>query len=471
MKLRVASEDSLEPTCTFTFFDCLSSKSNEDLDTERRPAGTEREMRIMYQQPHLVPPMKLTVYDGLPSTPIPAPPSQLSQWVSHGKASLRSSLSIRRRPSSKPVISGPQPPLPFRREAQEFRPLELSIYMPNNRLSDLPEFDRLSFTDLGEIKLPPRALVRTKSDEFILHKVSMSPPPVKPASMIEQRRLSHFRPDTSSIVISASRPPSEYDALHSHPVSWASLPGLPPPAHLPVRSEPSVAILTPMQEEFSPPATSVTVDGVVLNFPKVVDRSSMSPTAPERTSSEVPAPAPVVPATTTRNFSKPSDMKSPAGYFHPNYQTQKRISQWLARRSHSSSISTTKSTSTSSSFAEHRRKRAQFYQLSATPPKPLSLWPRQHQRTMTESTVASTVDTDILSFETQSQADTSVTTATDLQSRSGTIRSVTKGGLRPIMSGVPDMPPSYAEFIKDTDDVLIKEIGGPLRSPGVGVAF
>ncbi|KAH0829577.1 hypothetical protein FOPE_10381 [Fonsecaea pedrosoi] len=483
MKSKVAPEDSLEPTCHFELFDCFFARNDEkELEKQPLPSGVEREMRIMYQQPHLVPPMKLTLFDGLPPTPTPPLPSQLSQWVSHGKASLRSSLSLRRQ-AAKPTISGPQPPLPvaqqlpFRRAAHEFRPLELSIYMPNNRLSDLPAFDRLSFTDGGDIKAPPRALVRTKSEEFLPHKVSLLPTPAKPASMIEQRRMSHIRPDTSSTVISMSRPPSEYDALHSHPVSWSSFPGLPPQIHFPgVRSEASVAILTPMQEEFSPPATSVAIGDTVLDFPRDLEAPAAQD---DRIPPEAPAPPPIVPSAPARNFSKPTDMNSPSGYFHPNYQTQKRISQWLAHRSHSSSISTTKSSSTSSSFAEHRRKRTQFYQLSApaaAPPKPLSLWPRQHHRTMTESTVASTIDTDILSCGDQSQTDaTSVTTMTagEWQGRSGPVRSVSKGGgtLRPIVSGVPDVPPCYAELIKDADEIIIKEIGGPLRSPGVGVAF
>lgn len=443
--------------------------------------GIEREMRIMYQQPHLVPPMKLTVFDSMPTTPTPPPPSQLSKLVSQGKASLRSSLSIRR---PRPSISEPQPPLPtcqdlpFRRPTRKYRPLELSIYMPTNRLSDLPEFDRLSFTDVGEIKMPTRALIRTKSEEFISHKISTFPTPVKPASMIEQRRLSHLRPDISSTVISASRPPSEYDALHSHPVSWGSLPGLPPSAYMTGRSEPSVAILTPMQEEFSPPpTTSVNIDGVVLGFPQVGNMPNMSPHHAGRLSEEVPPPAPFAPPGVARNFSKLAATReetNPPAYFHPNYQTQRRISQWLSHRGHSSSVSTTattKTSSTSSSFADHRRKRSQFYQLSAVPPKPLSLGARQHQRTMTESTIASTVDTDILSFEVQSRTDSSITTVPDLQSRSGTIKS-TSNGLRPILSGVPDVPPCYSDVIKQLDDdVLIKEINGPLRSPGVGVAF
>ncbi|KAK4946314.1 hypothetical protein LTR10_014512 [Elasticomyces elasticus] len=467
MRLGPASEDSLEPGCTITFFDCLSpSKRDDEVDRVVPSQGVEREMQIMYQQPHLVPPMKLTVYDGLPTTPTPPPPSQLSHWVSQGKASLKSGLALRKHTSTLLSISSPHPPmpstndLPLRRAAHEFRPLELSIYMPNNRLSNLPEFDRLSFTDVGEIKLPPRAVLRTQSEQFVPHKVSMMPAPVKPASMIEQRRMSRVRPDTSSTVISTSRPPSEYDALHSHPVSWASLPGLPPPIYAGGRSEPSVAILTPMQEEFSPPVTSVTIDGVTLAFPKHKDQEP--PSAPH---SGRPS---LAHSSSARNFSKPTENNTAAAYFHPNYQTQKQISQWLAHRN-SSSISTTKSSSSLSSFAEHRKKRSQFYQLTTATPKPLQLPSAQHQRTMTESTVASTVESDVLSFEYQNPTDVSVTTA-DSQPRIGNTKSISKS-LRPIVSGVPDVPPAYAELLKDEGDIIIKELGGPLRSPGVGVAF
>ncbi|EXJ81786.1 hypothetical protein A1O1_07851 [Capronia coronata CBS 617.96] len=430
----------------------------------------------MYQQPHLVPPMKLTVFDDLPTTPTPEPLSRISQWVSQGKVSLRSSLSTKRDTPSRPINSSPRPPLPpdhqltFRRTAQQFRPLELSIYMPNNRLSDLPEFDKLSFTEVGEIKVPPRALMRTKSEELISNKLSMMPTPVKPVSMIERRRISHTRLNNSSTVISTSRPPSEYDALHSHPVSWISLPGLPPQAHIPSRSEPSVAVLTPMQEELSPPNTSVTVGGVVLEFPKILDCRAMDEAEMFSSCPSVQASAPVVPAAAARNLSKLSEIYDTAGYFHPNLQTQKRISQWLDHRQ-SSSISTTKtSSSSSSSFAEHRRTRSHFYHVSAAPPKPLSLLPAHHHRTMTESTVASTVATEILSFGNQSPTNTSIATPTDSQIRPATVRSIVKG-LRPIMSGIPDVSPDYAEVLKRSDGIIIEEIGGPLRSPGVGVAF
>jgi len=88
---------------------------------------------------------------------------------------------------------------------------------------------------------------------------------------------------------------------------------------------------------------------------------------------------------------------------------------------------------------------------------------------MTNSTVASTVEIDNLSFEYENQTNTSVTTA-DSQSRTSTVKNTSKP-LRTITSGVPDIPPSYSQIIEGGDDIVIKEIGGPLRSPGVGVAF
>ena len=76
---------------------------------------------------------------------------------------------------------------------------------------------------------------------------------------------------------------------------------------------------------------------------------------------------------------------------------------------------------------------------------------------------------------------TTAPTATDLQSRSGTIKSVSTAaglapmGLRPIISGVPELPPDYNKVVavpaKDVDtNIIIKEIKGPLRSP-IGLAF
>lgn len=439
--------------------------------------------------------MKLTVWDELPPTPPPTMPSHISQLVSHGRnlasrASGRASLSVRRKTPSRLVISTPQPALTapqdraYRRRS--FRPLELSIYLPSNRLSDLPAFDALTFTDAGEIKFPPRALVRTRSEEILPSRLLPEPAVFKPASMYE-RTMPHMRTNTISSVVSTSRPPSEHDALRSHPVSWCSLPGLPTQINMAARPEHSVAILTPMQEEFTPPATAGLINDIVMDFPQIETKQEIALNSIDP-DIEAPAPSPKIPAAQIDRPAPASvNTKSnpPAPYFHTNYQTQKRISQWLAARSHSSSISTVKSSntvkssSTSSSFAEHRRKRSQFYQLSANyaPPQPLRLKKQhQHQRSMTVSTVASTVDTDIMSIDNDDiESMTTAPTASDLQSRIGTIKSVSAGTgvLRPIVSRVPEPPNHYGEVVgeKAVEAIVIAEINGPLRSPGVGLAF
>jgi len=444
-------------------------------------------MKLLYQQPHLVPPMRLTVFDEMPPTPLPPPPSQLSQIWTQGRnlasrASSRASFSVKRK-ASKPSISSPQlevDDLPFRKK-QQFRPLQLSIYMSDNRLSKLPEFDALSFTDVGEMKPPPRAMLRTKSEEILqTYKPSVTVA-AKPASMFERRRMSRVRRDTTSTVISTSRPPSEYDALHSHPVSWLSSPGPPAQAHLSHRPEHSIANLSPMEEEFVPRTMVKPVGGKILTFPDFASHVSGDLDVQEQSrvfEEELDFRSGAVNVGTTALQHDPQPIQDDSeAYFHTDYQTQKRINQWLTGRSHSSSLSTVKSSSTSSSFAEHRRKRSRFYLASkqAAPPLPLRLLTR-HKRTMTASTVESSIDMDIISTDRPSPAQShgTMTTAPEVQSRSGTIKSFSLPiqGVR-VRQEVQHTPPCYAEVIhKDFQaEVMIKEIGGALPSPAVGVAF
>ena len=476
-------------------------------DSEQRlmRTGTEKEMRVTHSQPHLVEPMKLTVYDALPETPVTAQrPSQVPRLMhqareSISRASTRASFSAKRRTKSRPSISKPQAALAIEgcqlRRNPSFRPLQLSIYV-DKRLSDLPEFDALSFSEEGEIlRPPPRALIRTHSEELLRSFPTESETrAAKPASMFEQtlsRRVSHVRQRTDSTVISTSRPSSAYEALHSHPVSWYSLPGLPPT--LQFASAPALAkkILSPMQEEFSSsPTGAVIIDGKVLAFPDVeADRvpsdmahSSLLPPAPGQ-ERDPAAPSPIIDPgpnrrttviqkhqakisqsasillassvastrtrTTTIEKTLPAAGEVSRPYFHTDFKTNNRINQWLGSeskeeaqgRSRESSISTIRTQSTSSSFAEHRRKRSQFYQLnqpktadispeenklasikSTKTPTPLNLYTpfpvqkivnpaakqdthsrskssmslRSHARTQTSSTVASTVATDVL---------------------------------------------------------------------------
>ena len=144
----------------------LRSEENSQLN---HPAA-EREMPVYHNQPHLVPPMKLVLYDDIPnSPPIDSHPSIMSRCVTEGralvsKASSLTGLGIKtgfRRKSRKRSISGPSD---FRRVSLQekavgrFKPLELNFNLPGNRLSDLPEFDNFDLGSAGCLTEPPKAL-------------------------------------------------------------------------------------------------------------------------------------------------------------------------------------------------------------------------------------------------------------------------------------------------------------------------
>lgn len=456
-------------------------------------------MNVSYRQPHLVEPMKLRVYDDLPATPLTSDFAQFSQWGRNlaSRASSRASrISLKRRTMSKSMISkplpltGPASDLPFRRR-REFTPIQLSIYDPLHRLSPLPEFDRLSFTEVGELKKPPRVLVRTQSEDVLQTYSPVVEMSKRTLSMLDTTSNLPSRPETSYSIISTSRPPSEYDALHSHPVSSASLPGI--STQRVHKTESSFAILTPMQEEFSPTATAVIVDGTMLNFPKELKPArAVVVDTQDDASSEVQAPFPVISRGPSNSAStiKGSPLRP---HLHTNYQTHKRISQWLHNRTQSSS-STAASFSSGASFAEHRRKRSEFYKLgqvqvpnvtsSASPPQPLNFSKTHqkpvHQRSNTESTAHSTVGTSVLSSEfdytSRRGSRDSMTTLTlaDLNSRTGTMKSVlSPGGFRIVNADEKDVVVTTALCgeIVDDDSLYLNEIHGHLRSPGVGIAF
>lgn len=505
--------------------------------------GVERSMRVEHNQPHLVEPMRLKIYDTIPPpTPVSAQPI-VQKFVHQSKKSLsrastRASFASRKRVNTlKSSISKPKATLAVEgcqlRRNPSFRPLQLSIYA-EKRLSDLPEFDKLDFSDVGELQFPPRALIRTQSEELLARCTPTMPDfGAKAASMFEQslsRRISHIRNDTDSTLVSNSRPASSYDALHSHPVSWYSMPGLPPSMQFAIAPEQVRKILSPMQEEFTPPPSgAVIINGKVLAFPDVdvhrvpteMAHTSLLPPAPGQ-EADPAAPAPIVDpgpnrrttiitkhkmkisesasillassAASTRTRANTAELlanqsgvmkqiEQPRQCHHS--KSESRINQWLNSdekiepRRRSESMSTMKSNTTTASFAEHRRKRSQFYQLNqpksgsaeisqtqvAQPktiktPTPLSLYtpfPRQkavstnaglntnkssnhiersHARTQTESTVASTVATDLLferpetpelEFEptqnTRRAYDAESMTTMDMKSRTGTMRS------------------------------------------------
>ncbi|KAJ5089710.1 hypothetical protein N7532_008394 [Penicillium argentinense] len=161
---------------------CLSpgEQSQEDQvglkDEHLEERGVQREMQVCHTQPHLVPPMKLVVYDDLPSPSVHRhrQRNSLSSWVSEGKnlasrASTRASMSWKRS-SANPLKIGA--PTDFRRVdsfhlesipavPKQYQPLQLSIHRSGNRLSDLPSFESFQLDDSPQrqtMAFPPRAL-------------------------------------------------------------------------------------------------------------------------------------------------------------------------------------------------------------------------------------------------------------------------------------------------------------------------
>lgn len=125
-------------------------------------------MKICHSQPHLVPPMRLVLYDELPSPASVSRISSFPSWMAEGrnrysKLSSRASLSYRRKSTttSRLRISAPSD---FRRvnppsaRVGQFNPLELSIYKAENRLSDLPTFDDFYVGDCLLVSPPSQVL-------------------------------------------------------------------------------------------------------------------------------------------------------------------------------------------------------------------------------------------------------------------------------------------------------------------------
>jgi hypothetical protein len=170
-------------------------------------SGIERPMRIEHQQPRLIPP------------PIPEPeerPSTRSrEWVTRSKsfasrASSRGSFSVRRKLNTyngprRPRIGAPSD---FRHiensmpRTERFRPLELSIYMPDNQLSPiLPHFgtDDLSFPpdDFDDFRFPPTAMTHSRSDSALSFRIPRKP--IRSGSGTSSESTANHRPRHESL--------------------------------------------------------------------------------------------------------------------------------------------------------------------------------------------------------------------------------------------------------------------------------
>ena len=165
-------------------------------------------MKVCHTQPHLVPPMKLVVYDDLPSPSIHQSRNSLSSWLNESRhlasrASTRASMSMKRSSTTPLKISAPSE---FRRvqsfqspgfrgletlqspASTKYQPLDLRIHRSGNRLSDLPSFETFQLDESPQRKTlpaPPRALTTGVRDRRCQTTFAVSRKPVG-----SQKRLS-----------------------------------------------------------------------------------------------------------------------------------------------------------------------------------------------------------------------------------------------------------------------------------------
>lgn len=202
--------------------------------------AVEKPMRIEHHQPRLIPP------------PIPEPQERPStrgrEWATRTKsfasrASSRGSFSVRRKLNA---YNGPRRPrighpsnfqhlenaTTRRAPGQErFRPLELSIYMPENQLSPiLPHFgtiDDLSFPSRysKELPFPPAALVHARSESAMSFRIPRKP--VRSGSGTSSEWSAQFKGRPGSL--------SAQELLSA---MQTQLPQSPPPARLRAKTEP-----------------------------------------------------------------------------------------------------------------------------------------------------------------------------------------------------------------------------------------
>ena len=196
-------------------------------------------MRIEHHQPRLVPPL------------VPPQEDSSQEWSTRtrsfgSRASTRASFAMRRKLNAyngfhsnnntprRPRIGAPSDfrhidhAMPRRKEV--FRPLELSIYMPENQLSPiLPHFgqiDDMSFpSDEKELPYPPAALSHSRSESQVSFRIPRKP--LRSSSRASSEWTAQFKPMPESLSANELLAAMEHD-----------LPRAPPPARLRSYTEP-----------------------------------------------------------------------------------------------------------------------------------------------------------------------------------------------------------------------------------------
>ncbi len=152
--------------------------------------GMARPMLIC-DQPRTLPPPKMDLFDDRPSTQSSFAPSQ---WLAEGRglvsrASSRASFAVNSSRSRRPTIGDPSD---FRRVPisdrgrDDFRPLELSIYLPGNNLTPLPFFSAALESGHVNVEYPANALVRARTDSVLYRPSTSFTIPRKPVASIAE---------------------------------------------------------------------------------------------------------------------------------------------------------------------------------------------------------------------------------------------------------------------------------------------
>lgn len=277
--------------------------------------------------------MRLTVYGSMPTTPVVA--GQIAKrasntWRNVSRASTRVSLGARKRSILKMGLAqthatGTRVDQPLQRNPS-FRPIQLSIY-GEKRLPDLPEFENVSFTEVGAIREPPKALLRSASDESLRYCVSDSV-----SSDVDKLYGSTTLSRTSDLG----------QWCHSDTVQETGLP-TPPSITNPAHKRTTVTVVHKQQ----------------------LSQSASIVLASSATSTETRA------GNTSQAW---ADEPMPTLHVHPDIDsTVTRVQSWLeggrrrSRRYPVNTMETTDDQSTTSSLTEHTQKATQFYQPDKKP--------------------------------------------------------------------------------------------------------
>ena len=347
--------------------------------------------------------------------------------------------------TGKPIPLPSADDLPLRR-VQRCERLELSIYLPGNRLSDWPEFEDIDFNATGEIQLPPQALVHSRSEARLPAPQTVDLP-IRPSSssIAGGHKMVDLWGRRSPSFISTTRPPNEYDALHSHPVMWHTLPEFPRPVRH--RHPEPVTTLSPMMEESS--RSTASKDDHPTEFPALQAENTRE-----------------IGGKLQPEIRPPFRLQRPSGHHRQSSYTatKQRVSQWLAR---STSTDTMRTSLTASSNMSHQTKGSHFYRCATSPPRvphPHLI----HERRSSASTVASSTESAVESVNSLVTMTTAPTTVLGHRTRSETSKSCRSppGDPKADLCEQLPTPPQYAAVKGQLQNAVDRKMG-----PTVGVCI